>query len=79
MSLQVLHPDTVRELLKGHVSCIPELAEKDQKARAEIESQECPRCGKTLVPRLPRDPTRVFSRDGGVRYEGYCTDCAVVP
>ena len=66
-----------RELLQGHQSRIPGLAEKDERVRAEIAGQVCPRCGEYLVPKIPRDPARVFGPDG-VRYERHCPQHGLV-
>lgn len=73
MELQVLHPDVVRELLRGRTSCIPELVALDERAREEISNQLCPHaeCGERLTPVVPGDAARVFDRTG-VRYEKRC-------
>lgn len=73
MELQVLHPDVVRELLRGRTSCIPELVALDERAREEISHQPCPHqgCPEHLVPSVPGDAGRVFDRTG-IRYEKRC-------
>jgi len=73
MKLQVLHPDVVRELLKGRDSCIGQLAEQDARTRADISAQVCPHkgCGEALFPRQAGDAAHVFG-PAGIRYERHC-------
>jgi hypothetical protein len=77
MVLQVLHPDDVRELLRGYTPTNEERERTDRDRRAAITKRKCPRCEKDLMARLPADPSKVFDADG-VCYEGHCTQHGLI-
>jgi len=73
MPLQVLHPDVVREVLRGHESHVDQISKTDAARRAAAAQKACSEPGCTLptVVRTPSDPLKVFDAEG-VLYEGHC-------
>ena len=69
--------DAVLSILSGRESVIPQMQEKDTDKREDIASMTCPECGESLVPRLPRDPARIF-RGTSFNYDAVCPEHGVI-
>lgn len=67
----------IKRLLDKHQSIIPELHEQDVAVRDRILKERCPKCQKTLEPRVPSDPSKVFS-GLQIQYEKVCPTHGVV-
>ena len=77
MSKLELDQRLARQLLEGRDSIIPQLAQKDEASRNAIAGAECPHCGEALQPRIPKDPTKVFSGTQ-INYEKVCPEHGVI-
>jgi hypothetical protein len=77
MSKLEMDQSVVRKLLEGRQSIIPSIAEKDEALRNSISEEECPVCSQKLRPRIPSDPTKVFSGTT-IRYEKVCAEHGVI-
>ena len=72
---RTLDPRLVLEILNGVKSGMDGIQESNQKSQNAVLGQNCPHCNGGLVPRLPKEADKVVGKDGGLRYEGWCTAC----
>lgn len=69
-----LDPSIIRQALKGVESQGERIQKANQSIQDSILQSKCPHCSGGLLPRLPRNPDKVFNSEA-LRFEAWCPTC----